>query len=514
MNESHAAAERLLARAAEQERSGDWAGSATTLQQVLAQWPALADTWYNLARMQRRCGEPEAALKSYARALELGLDGPEEAHLNRGVIYADDLQRAELAEIELRRALQLNPKYLPAWMNLANLHEDRGEREAACAVYARVLALHADHPEALARLANASVITHAEEPLIARLRRALAASGTQWSSRAELGFALGRALDAAGAYPEAWRAYRTANSASRMSAGAAGGRYDREAYSRYVDALIEAFPRASATQAPGQSTPRQSTPEQSPSEGPQLVFICGMFRSGSTLVEQILAAHPQVRRGGELPLLPMLVQQHFEPYPAACRHLDAARAQAAATTYLNGIQRIHPGAQFVTDKRPDNFQHIGLIKALFPRARIVHTRRNPLDNLLSIWFLHLDHSMAYATDLDDIAHHLREYQRLMRQWQAIYPQDLIEVEYESLVQEPEHTVRALLDALGLPWNPACLEFHRQASVVKTASVWQVREPLHRRSVGRWQHYASELEPWRQALAGEPLADQALAGPPV
>ncbi|MFZ9478063.1 MAG: sulfotransferase [Steroidobacteraceae bacterium] len=499
MSEARAAAERLLARAVEQERLEDWAGSAATLQQVLAQWPALADTWYNLARMQRRCGEPEAALESYARALEFGLEGPEEAHLNRGVIYADDLQRAALAEAELRRALELNPKYVPAWMNLANLHEDRGDRDAARAAYSRVLELQPDHPEALARLANASVITHAEEPLISRLRTALAGSGTHWEPRAELGFALGRALDAAGEYAEAWRAYRTANSASRMSALAAGQRYDRNAYSRYIDALIAAFPIAhTAKSLTGSQTDGRAE------AGPQIVFICGMFRSGSTLLEQILAAHPAVRPGGELPLLPAIVQQQFQPYPAACRPLDPERMREAAATYLHGIQRIHPGAACVTDKRPDNFHHIGLIKALFPQARIVHTRRNPLDNLLSIWFLHLDHSMSYATDLGDIAHHLREYQRLMRHWRSLYPHELIEVEYESLVDEPESTVRRLLEALELPWEPACLDFHRQRSIVKTASVWQVREPLHRRSVGRWQHYASELEPWRQALADPPV----------
>ena len=491
VSEERAAAERLLARAGEQERAGDWAAAAGTLRTVLAQWPDLADTWYNLGRMQRRCGEPEAALASYARALELGLDGPEEAHLNRGVIYADDLQRAELAQIELQRALALNPNYLPAWLNLANLHEDRGEREAARLAYERALALQPDHPEALARLANASIIERADDPLISRLRTALAATGTQWDPRAELGFALGRALDAVGEYADAWRAYRTANSASRMSALAAGERYDRAAYSRQIDAIIETF-----------ATPQSQSAAPPPS--PQPIFICGMFRSGSTLVEQILAAHPQVQRGGELPLLPAIVQEHFQPYPQACRSLDAARTSAAATAYLQGLQRIHPGAQYVTDKRPDNFHHIGLIKAMLPQARIVHTRRNALDNALSIWFLHLDHAMAYATDLGDITHHIGEYQRLMRHWHTVYSQDLIDVDYESLVRSPETEVRRLLDALELPWEPACLEFHRQRSLVKTASVWQVREPLHRRSVGRWQNYATELEPWRQALTEAPV----------
>jgi LPS sulfotransferase NodH len=141
---------------------------------------------------------------------------------------------------------------------------------------------------------------------------------------------------------------------------------------------------------------------------------------------------------------------------------------------------------------------------MFPQARIVHTHRNALDNALSIWFLHLDHAMTYATDLGDITHHIREYQRLMRHWHAMYSQDLIDVEYESLARSPEAEVRRLLDALGLPWEPACLEFHRQASLVKTASVWQVREPLHRRSVGRWQNYSAELEPWCQALTEAPV----------
>lgn len=500
VSEERAAAERLLARAAEQERAGDWAAAAGTLQEALGRWPGLADTWYNLARMQRRCGEPEAALASYARALELGLDGPEEVHLNRGVIYADDLQRAEFAQIELQRALALNPNYLPAWLNLANLHEDRGEREAARLAYERALALQPDHPEALARLANASIIERADDPLISRLRTALAATGTQWAPRAELGFALGRALDAVGEYADAWRAYRTANSASRMTALAAGERYDRAAYSRHIDALIAAFFEAGATQAPG----RSQSQSVAPSPSPQPIFICGMFRSGSTLVEQILAAHPQVQRGGELPLLPAIVQEHFHPYPQACRSLDATRISVAATAYLQGLQRIHPGAQCVTDKRPDNFHHIGLIKAMFPQARIVHTRRNALDNALSIWFLHLDHAMAYATDLGDITHHIGEYQRLMRHWHTVYSRDLIDVDYESLVRSPETEVRRLLDALELPWEPACLEFYRQRSLVKTASVWQVREPLHRRSLGRWQNYATELEPWRQALTEAPV----------
>ena len=154
----------------------------------------------------------------------------------------------------------------------------------------------------------------------------------------------------------------------------------------------------------------------------------------------------------------------------------------------------------VTDKRPDNFLHIGLAKALFPDARIVHTVREPLDNLLSLWFLHLDPAMAYALDLEDAAHWHGQYRRLMAHWKALWPGDVFDLDYDALVADLRPNVAALLDFLGLGWDEKCLAFHAADNVVKTASAWQVREPLYRRSSGRWRHYARHLGPLRAALA--------------
>jgi len=148
----------------------------------------------------------------------------------------------------------------------------------------------------------------------------------------------------------------------------------------------------------------------------------------------------------------------------------------------------------LTDKRPDNFLHVGLIKTLFPRAKIVHTRRNPLDNLLSLYFLHLDPGMAYALDLDDAAHWLKEHDRLMAHWKALYPDDICDIDYDELVLAPKPVIEGLLAFLNLSWEDGVLQFHRGAAPVKTASVWQVRQPLHARSSGRWQNYRSVLEP--------------------
>jgi hypothetical protein len=220
-----------------------------------------------------------------------------------------------------------------------------------------------------------------------------------------------------------------------------------------------------------------------------------MFRSGSTLAEQILAGHSRVTAGGELGLVPALART-LEPWPAAASPEAIGRLRGL---YLNGLNAARPGADVVTDKRPDNFLHIGLIKAMFPDARIVHTVRDPLDTILSNWFLHLDRSMAHALDLDDLVHWHGQYRRLMAHWKRLYP-DILDLDYDALVVEPRPEIERLLAGLGLEWEEGVLDFHRNETGVRTASVWQVREPLYRRASGRWRNYARHLEGVRAALA--------------
>jgi hypothetical protein len=167
--------------------------------------------------------------------------------------------------------------------------------------------------------------------------------------------------------------------------------------------------------------------------------------------------------------------------------------------YVDGIGALHPSAGIVTDKRPDNFLHIGLIKAIFPAAKIIHTFRDPLDNILSLYFLHLDPSMAYALDLEDAVHWYGQYRRLMSHWRKLYPADILDLNYDALVAEPEPVVRRILDFVGLKWEDGILDFHLADRAVKTASVWQVREPLYRRSSGRWRNYERHLASLREAL---------------
>lgn len=472
------------------ERSGRVPEAILAYERLLARFPDLPDCWYNLGRLRRRVGRFDAALAAYQQALDRGVTQPEEVHLNRSVIYADDLRQDAAADHELAAALALNPRYLPALLNLANLHEDLGRRGAALAVYEQLLAQHPDCHEGLARYASLKSASTRDDPLLARLGTVLARTDVGAADKASLGFALGKLLDDCGAYDEAFEAYAAANLSSRESVAVAGPLHDRARHERYIDSLIETFvdgPSREATAGPRTVTP-------------QPIFICGMFRSGSTLAEQVLARHPRVTAGGELDLLPALVRGELAPFPATMQRITPEHLDSFAAAYLAALAQRFPGAQYVTDKRPDNFLYVGLIKRLFPEAKIVCTTRDPLDNCLSIFFLHLDQRMGYALDLLDIGHYYAEYRRLLAHWRTLYGADILEFDYDAFVREPRPAIGRLLEFCGLEWDERCLSPERAAGAVKTASVWQVRQPIYRSSSGRARHYARQLAPLAAWLA--------------
>jgi tetratricopeptide (TPR) repeat protein len=454
---------------------------------LLRQRPDLPNSWYNLAVQQRRAGAFQEALASYQQALDRGVKQPEEVHLNRGVIFSDHLREYGAAERELTQALILNPRYVPALLNLGTLHEDLGRREAALAAYESALAVEPNSFAALARYANVMPTTGISESLIERLRQALQNPAAGAPDRAALGFALGRLLDAAGSYPSAFEAYSAANRASKESAAPGLGAYDRSFEERSLDRIIAAFPTASSPVAPRAAKP-------SP------IFICGMFRSGSTLIEQVLGRHERVTAGGELDFIPRAAGEVLAPFPESMSSVPAQHLATLATGYLDRLSALFPGAEFVTDKRPDNFVFIGLIKTLFPGAKIVHTTRSALDNCLSIFFLHLDHRMGYALDPLDIGHHYTLYLRMMAHWKRLYGPDIIDIDYDEFVREPKEIGQRLFDFLGLQWTDQCLTPPPEGEAVRTASVWQVREPIYQRSSGRARNYEKELLQLREYLS--------------
>jgi tetratricopeptide (TPR) repeat protein len=472
------------------DRQGRTTEAIAAYERLLESWPGLPDCWYNLAVLQRKTRQFPEALNSYGRALEHHVKRPEEVHLNRGVIYSDYLHQDESAERELKAALVLNPNYVPALINLANLHEDLGRRELASRCYERILALDPQSVPALARYAGLRAFSDRDDPLIDRLRQALSRANLSIADRASIEFALGRALDGCEDYAAAFEVYVAANRHSRESAPPGSGVYDRALAEKNTDQMIAAFPDvpqipAAASAATGGTT--------------RPIFVCGMYRSGSTLIEHLIAGHPQVAAGGELDYLPHTVQDTLAPFPASMAAVLPQRLKDVAAGYLGMLHDLFRGARYVTDKRPENYMNIGLIKTLFPSAKIVHTTRNALDNCLSIFFLHLDQRLSYALDLNDIAHHYGQYLRLMTHWQRMYGNDIFSVDYDALVQDPKPVMERLLGFLGLEWDERCLNVPAVGRSIKTASVWQVREPLHGRSSGRSRHYEKELSEIREYL---------------
>ena len=454
---------------------------------VLVQSARQPDCWFNLAFLLRQTGQYEGALNCYEKALEFGVAEPEAARVNRAVIYSDYLRRDDAAAAELNLALELNPAHLPALLNLARIREDNGRRDEAETLYRRALAVDARCFLALARLADLQPAASCDAALIARLNAAITLAGGSNADRADLGFALGRALDARGEYREAFAAYNAANRASLEVARPVLGRYDRAGHEQITDRLIATPLPAPVAIASGPAAARP-------------IFICGMFRSGSTVAEQLVAGHPRVGAGGELEFLPVTVAGALQPFPESLGSVTAARLAELAHDYRSATARMFPDAAWITDKRPDNFMCIGLIKTLFPDALIVHTTRDPLDTCLSIYFLHLDSRKTYAVDLMDIGHYYREYRRLMSHWRSLYGDSIIDFDYDDLVREPQAASAALFARLGLEWDAKYLDFRNAPRAVRTASVWQVREPLYRRSSGRARHYATQLEPLRAYLA--------------
>ncbi len=438
------------------------------------------DDWYNLGWLRHRLGESAAAFEAYGLALQHGADGVPEILLNRSVLLAENLGRPQQALQETERALALDPAYLPAWLNLGNLHEQLGRRDEARGAYAEALRRSPGHALALARASALARDDDEREDAVRSLRDALGPGRGSPAERADLGFALARLLDALGRHDEAFEALKHAHGeAGRL----ARTRYDPAAHERWVDHLIASFDRPLAASWP---EPLAET------SGLRPIFICGLLRSGSSLTEQILGSHPEVTTAGEFPALPRLAR-----LPPTGWTPQAVRAVQLA--YLQAAREAFPQARVLTDKRMENFLHIGLILAAWPAARIVHPCRDPLDTGLAVYFLHLDDSMPWARSLEHIGHWQRQHHRLMAHWHRVHGDAIVDLRYESLVREPEPAIRALLAHCGLAWHPRCLQPHETPSQVRTPSTWQVREPIHARSAGRAARYLAHLGPLQRAL---------------
>jgi hypothetical protein len=266
--------------------------------------------------------------------------------------------------------------------------------------------------------------------------------------------------------------------------------FDHEEYAKRIKKFTEIFTAEFIQQ-------NQSKLETPLGHAP--IFVLGMPRSGTTLLEQILSSHPMVRGAGELRYIGVLADE-IEDYPTIPPSFNSTGAEALGQGYLDKIAPLLEGRERLVDKMPGNFLHAGLIHTLLPHAKIIHSRRNPVDTCLSLYSKHFGGSHPYCYNMTDLGNYYQSYMTLMTHWREVLPAShFLEVDYENVVDDIEMQTRRILDYLGLPWDPVCLNFYKNERTVRTASLNQVRKPIYSSSSGRWKKHAAQLKPLIDAL---------------
>jgi tetratricopeptide (TPR) repeat protein len=432
-------------------------------------------------------GDQLGAAEAYRRALELDR-GSALACRKLAVLYAELGRVSEALEMS-RRLLALEPHSVFARAHAASMLEGLGRVDEAYELIAPVVRAGATDP--YAATAYGRICQRLEPPrdeALPILERLAADTALPARRRVKLLSVLAHSYDTFDRFDEAFATLQTLKALER----AAGiGRPPVPVAA--IDAAIESY-----------TTERLARLPRAGGDSELPLFIVGMLRSGTTLVEQMLASHPEVHGAGELAEITSIAMRRLPasaPYPACLDQLTQAALDAHAAAYRARLRSLAPRARLIVDKMMTNFEHLGLIELLFPRGRVVHCRRHPLDTCVSLYFL----PDASGTEtLEAVGRGYVRYAGIMKKWRSFLSLRMLEIRYEALIAEPERQVRELLAFCGLPWHPACLEFHRSPRVATTFSYHQVRKPLYARSVGRYRHYEKHLGPLIDAL-GEHVA---------
>lgn len=473
----------------------------------------------NLCEICRRLGRLGEAIGAGERAVALAPDDLD-AHYNLGLAYTDSGRQQEAIRC-YRRALALNPDHNLSWNNLGAALEKMGDKAGAEEAYTRAVAIDPCHAEAQnnlgaiyseqGRLAEARICFEAAiqarpgfveahynlsslktytpgDPHLAALESLAAqAAFLPVAARIRYNFALGKAREDTGEYDRAFAAYAEGN---RLQHGLLP--HDEAQAEDMLARIKNIFAHDFLTKLAGAFSGRGT--EKTP------VFIVGMPRSGTTLIEQILASHPAVFGAGELIDLHEVIHGapgaiSGQPFTAWAPKLNDDDFRALGENYLERIQQLSPDRIYITDKMPANFFYIGMIRRMLPQARIIHAMRDPMDSCFSCFARLFNDTMAFAYDMGTLGRYYVRYMQLMEHWQAVLPEGtILNVRYEEVVADVEGQARRMLAYLGLPWDDTCLAFYDNKRLVKTASVAQVRRPIYTTSVARWQRFGQHLDP--------------------
>jgi tetratricopeptide (TPR) repeat protein len=488
------AAIRMLAELAG--RIGRFADAEALLRRAIELAPGFAPARFNLATVLYRDGRAAAALVELDRLMAQDPDNP--AYRNLAAVALT--KGGDLAQAigHFEKALERQPDLTKVWLSYGHALKTLGRQADSVSAYRRAIALEPGFGEAWWSLANLKTV-HLDDTDIAAMEAALPALPADGEDRFHLHFALGKAHEDAARHEQAFAHYAEGN---RLRLALVP--HDPDAVNGRVDRTIALFTPAFFAAHAGQGA-----------EAADPIFVLGMPRSGSTLIEQILASHPLVEGTQELPDIQMMATRlagEDDAYPERLADLAPERLRALGEEFLERTRaERRTDRPFFIDKMPNNWLHAGFIRLILPNARIVDARRHPLACGFSNFKQHFARGQSFAYDLTHMGRYYADYARLMAHFDAAAPGMVHRVHYEAMIADTETEVRRLLDHLGLPFDPACLRFHETERAVRTASSEQVRRPIYREGLDQWRHFAAWLGPLERVLEAEirdyPLADQ-------
>lgn len=459
---------------------------------ALALRPSYAEAHNNLAATLETLFRFEEAAAHCRKAITIRLDYPEAHNTLGNVLKALD-RHSEALEC-YQKAIKLRPDYAQACSNMGDTLRELGRADEARRSYQTAVALSPDTPRFLRRLVESTSMT-AHDPHMASLRGLAEDTTLATEEQIELQFALAKALGDIGEPAQAFRHLAQGNALKRRTI-----RYDETATLGLLDRIQAQF-------TPAMMQPRQGRGNRSVVP----VFVVGMIRSGTTLVEQILASHPDVHGAGErTDFANLLARGIHRPdgalvrFPESFATISGAELEQLGSDYLRGIEASAPPASRIVDKMPRNFRFAGAIHLALPNARIIHVHRDPIDTCVSCFSILFAGDQPFAYDLGELGRYYRAYRSLMEHWRGLLPpQVMLEIKYEELIADTEQQARRIVAHCGLAWNDNCLAFHQTPRPVRTASALQVRRPIYQTSVGRWLAYRDQLGPLFAALKLEP-----------
>ena len=466
------------------QREGQLGDALPWLKQAVDLEPENASFQKLLGDLYLEWGEPTQAVPILQHALDLATDDLPSHHLSLGSALLQDGRPGEAGD-HFHIALRLQPASAAVHQHLGALHEVRGELAEAESAFRTALRLQPGFPLPHARLAT---LLRGKLPDgdRAALEQRLGDPQLGKEPRARLLFGLAHVLDARGEYARAASCLLEANA---LAAEKARSRWDfaTEDHVSFISGLVEAFGCDFFKRLDGSGLDTRRP-----------VFVFGLPRSGTTLIEQVLSSHSRVHGAGE----PRLTQQSFNAVPSimgrtepplkCIPHLDTASIHRLAAQHLQWLSTFDDGmAERVVDKMPDNYLHLGFLATLFPKATFIHCRRDLRDVAVSCWMTDFG-MIGWANEVEHIATRFQQYRRLMDHWRAVLPVPMHEVDYEETVADLDGVARRLVSACGLEWEPSCLEFYRTQRPIRTASVVQVRQPIYSGSVARWKNYRTAL----------------------